>query len=109
MRGGHEASSLTIPAIREGLLNKKFSATELAQTALSFAEKENKATNAFLTFSPERALAAAARVDERIAKGEYAGSLAGVPVGVKDVIMTKDLRSTCGSPLFRHCFSRHGA
>ena len=102
MSGVPEVASLTIPAIREGLLNKKFSATELAQTALSFAEKENKATNAFLTFSPERALAAAARVDERIAKGEYAGSLAGVPVGVKDVIMTKDLRSTCGSRILEN-------
>lgn len=92
-----EIASLTIPAIREGLLNKKFSATELAQAALSFAEQQNPATNAFLTFSPDRALAAAGRVDEQIAKDEYVGALAGVPVAVKDVIMTKDLRSTCGS------------
>jgi aspartyl-tRNA(Asn)/glutamyl-tRNA(Gln) amidotransferase subunit A len=97
-----EIASLTIPAIREGLLNKKFSATELAQAALSFAEQENPATNAFLTFSPDRALAAAGRVDEQIAKDEYLGALAGVPVAVKDVIMTKDLRSTCGSRILEN-------
>jgi aspartyl-tRNA(Asn)/glutamyl-tRNA(Gln) amidotransferase subunit A len=94
--------SLTIPAIRKGLLKKEFSATELAQATLSFAEKENAATNAFLTFSPERALAAAARIDDQMAKDEYIGALAGVPIAIKDVIMTKDLRSTCASRILEH-------
>jgi len=92
-----EIPALSVSAIREGLLNRSFSATELAKTAISFAQKENAATNAFLTFSPERALQTAARVDREIAKGEYAGALAGVPLGVKDVIVTKNLRTTCGS------------
>ncbi|MBV9082472.1 MAG: Asp-tRNA(Asn)/Glu-tRNA(Gln) amidotransferase GatCAB subunit A, partial [Acidobacteriaceae bacterium] len=92
-----DIASLTIPAIREGLLNKKFSATELAQSALAFAQQENGATNAYLTFSPERALRAAAEVDARIAKDEYPGLMAGVPVGIKDVIVTQGLRTTCGS------------
>jgi aspartyl-tRNA(Asn)/glutamyl-tRNA(Gln) amidotransferase subunit A len=95
--GVEDLSSLTISSIREALLNKKFSATELAKAALAFAEKENPATNAYLTFSPERALEAAAKVDREIAKGEYVGTLAGVPVAVKDVIVTKGLRTTCGS------------
>jgi aspartyl-tRNA(Asn)/glutamyl-tRNA(Gln) amidotransferase subunit A len=92
-----EVPSLTISAVREGLTNKSFSAVELANSALSFAQKENPATNAYLTFSPERALAAAVRVDERIAKGEFPGALAGVPVAIKDVIVTKGLRTTCAS------------
>lgn len=101
MSGLPEIASFTVPVIREALLNKTFSARELAQAVLSFAQKENSATNAFLTFSPERALEAADRVDEQIAKGEHIGALAGVPLGVKDVIMTKNLRSTCGSRILK--------
>ncbi len=97
-----DISSLTIASIREGLLKKKFSATELARAALSSAEEGNSATNAFLTFSPERALKAAAHVDEEIAKNGFVGALAGVPLGVKDVIVTKNLRTTCGSKILEH-------
>ncbi len=89
--------TLTIGEIREGLLGKKFSAREIATEAVSDAERQNAQTNAFLTFSPERALALAAKVDEAVAKGGRLGALAGVPVAVKDVIVTKDLRTTCAS------------
>lgn len=95
-------ADLTINAIRDGLLKKEFSATELAHEALKFAAAENGATNAYLTFSPERALKSAAKVDEEIAKNGYVGKLAGVPVAVKDVIVTKDLRTTCGSRILEH-------
>ena len=84
----------TIDSIRSGLLKKEFSAEELAKESLAYAEAENPKTNAYLTFSPERALAAARAVDKKIAAGEDPGALAGVPVGVKDVIVTKGLRTT---------------
>ena len=102
MSGLSEIDSLTISAIREALTNRSVSAKELAEAAIAFAERENPATNAYLTFSPERALVAASQVDERISKDEYAGALAGVPVAIKDVIMTKDLRSTCGSRILEN-------
>jgi aspartyl-tRNA(Asn)/glutamyl-tRNA(Gln) amidotransferase subunit A len=89
--------SLTITSVREGLRKKDFSAQELTEAALSFAEAENSKTNAYLTFSPERALAAAAKVDAELAQGLPMGALAGVPLGVKDVIVTKGVRTTCGS------------
>ena len=97
MSGVSDLASLDITRIRTGLLKKEFSATELATEALKYAERENAKTNAYLTFSPERALRTAAKVDAEIASGLVGGALAGVPLGVKDVIVTKGLRTTCGS------------
>lgn len=91
--------TLTIDQIGRGLRERTFSATEVTLEALSFAESENPKTNALITISHERALAAARRVDQQIANGEEPGPLAGVPIAVKDVIVTKDLRTTCASKL----------
>ncbi len=88
---------MTIDSIRGELLAKKRSAEEIAREALKFAEAENPKTNAYLTFAPERALAAARAVDQKIAAGEDPGPLAGVPIAIKDVILTRGLRTTCAS------------
>ena len=69
---------LTIDAVKEGLRRREFSAAELTRQMLEHAEAENPKTNAYLRLCPERALAAASRVDERFARGEYPGALGGV-------------------------------
>jgi len=92
----------TIDSIRAVLLGKKRSAEEIAREALKFAEAENPKTNAYLTFAPERALNAARAVDQKIAAGEDPGPLAGVPIAVKDVILTRGLRTTCASRMLEN-------
>jgi len=93
---------MTIDSIRTDLLSKKTSAEEIAREALKFAEAENPKTNAYLTFAPERALAAARAVDQKIAAGEDLGLLAGVPIAIKDVILTRGLRTTCASRMLEN-------
>jgi aspartyl-tRNA(Asn)/glutamyl-tRNA(Gln) amidotransferase subunit A len=93
---------MTVDSIRADLLDKKTSAEEIAREALKFAEAENPKTNAYLTFAPERALAAARDVDRKIAAGEDPGPLAGVPIAIKDVILTRGLRTTCASRMLEN-------
>ncbi|MCW5978542.1 MAG: Asp-tRNA(Asn)/Glu-tRNA(Gln) amidotransferase subunit GatA [Bryobacteraceae bacterium] len=94
-----DIAQLTLDRIREDLIARRYSAAELATEALRLAEAENPKTNAYIHFCPERALDAARRVDGKIANGEDPGALAGAAVAVKDVIVTKDVRTTCGSRL----------
>ena len=92
----------TVESIRADLLRKTFSAVEFTREALAHAERENPKTNAYLLLAHERALKAAEKVDEKLAAGHDPGKLAGVPVAVKDVIVTKGLRTTCGSKILEN-------
>ncbi|MDP3947137.1 MAG: Asp-tRNA(Asn)/Glu-tRNA(Gln) amidotransferase subunit GatA [bacterium] len=88
---------LTIGAIREGLLGKKFSALELAQAHFKFIKEKDREIGAFLSLNEEDALCAAEEVDLGVAKGEALPSLAGVPVALKDNMLVEGQITTAGS------------
>ncbi len=104
-----ELTALTVDAIRAGLAAREFSAEELVRATLERIEREDQAIQAYLTLSPERALAKAVEIDRRVAAGEALPPLAGVPVAVKDVLSTKGVRTTCASRILEHYIAPYDA
>jgi aspartyl-tRNA(Asn)/glutamyl-tRNA(Gln) amidotransferase subunit A len=87
--------ALDLAEARDGLTRKLFSARELT-AAYNDAVVEAKPLNAYITPTPERALAMADAADRRLARGE-ALPLGGIPVAVKDLFCTKGVLTTAGS------------
>jgi aspartyl-tRNA(Asn)/glutamyl-tRNA(Gln) amidotransferase subunit A len=80
--------------------SKQVSPVEVTDAALARIEQLNLRLNAFWTVTAELAREQARAAETEIAKGEYRGPLHGVPVGLKDLIYTKGIRTTAGSKIF---------
>jgi aspartyl-tRNA(Asn)/glutamyl-tRNA(Gln) amidotransferase subunit A len=90
---------LTIDAARSAVQERTTSAAALAESFYAKIENDDPKIGAFLTLSKERAMAKAAEMDGLAAKGEKLPPLGGVPVGIKDVMITKGVRTTAGSKI----------
>ena len=94
-----DLNSLTIDAARFAVQAKTTTATSLAKAFYSKIEKDDPQIGAYLVFSKDRAFAKAAEIDALAAKGETLPPLGGVPVGIKDVMVTRGVRTTAGSKI----------
>ncbi len=89
-------TNLTIAEARAGLSGGDFSAVELAE-AHNKAVSDAQSLNAFVTETPDVALAAAKESDTRRAAGDTRGAMDGVPIAMKDLFCTEGVQSTAGS------------
>lgn len=94
-----DLTSLHIDEIQRLLRDRKVSAEEICREHLKHIEERDGAVRAYLTVTAERALEQAQRVDRLVAEGKPLPPLAGVPAAVKDVIVTRGARTTCGSKM----------
>ncbi len=89
--------ALTISQIQALLTRRKVSAEELVRAHLARIEQKDQEVRAYLTLCPDRALEQAKKTDRQVAAGDALPALAGVPVAIKDEIVTRDVRTTCAS------------
>jgi len=94
-----DLASLTITNARSAIQERKTTATALAEAHYAKIEKDDPQIGAFLTLSKERALAKADEIDRLAAEGEELPPLAGVPIGIKDVMVMRGVRTTAGSKI----------
>ncbi len=91
--------TLSIAEITTGLQSGKFSSEEVTKSYLDRIEKHSK-LNAFIEIAKDSALMQAKEADKRI-KNKESAALLGVPIAVKDIIVTKNIRTTCASKILQ--------
>ena len=94
-----DLSSLTIASTRSAIAGGQTTATRLVEDFYRKIKLEDADIHAWLTLCEDRALSQAKRIDELAAKGAELPPLAGVPVGIKDVMVTRGVRTTAGSKI----------
>ena len=96
-----ELYELTIHELNERLMKREVSSVEATQACLDRIEAVDPKVRAFITVTREDALESAAQADQRIAKGE-ADILTGIPIALKDIFLTKGIRTTCASRILHN-------
>lgn len=88
-------------ALAQKIKARQISPVEITERLLKKIEAQNPALNAFITVAADEALAAAQKAEQELYRNTYRGPLHGIPIGIKDMIETKGLRTTMGSGIFK--------
>lgn len=92
----------SIRELHQQLISKERSAVELAQAALEQIQQLEPTLHSFLLVTADRALEQARQVDAKLMAGEEISLLAGIPIGIKDVLCTQGIATTCGSLMLQN-------
>ncbi|EOR21532.1 Asp-tRNA(Asn)/Glu-tRNA(Gln) amidotransferase subunit GatA [Cytobacillus oceanisediminis] len=88
--------------LQELLHKKEISVTDLVKESYNRIKDVDEKVQAFLTLDEDNALSQASALDDKLVNGEHSGSLFGMPIGIKDNIVTKNLRTTCSSKILEN-------
>ena len=97
-----ELPFLTIKEASSLIKQKKLSPVELTESILDRIRDKDEKLNTYITVLSEKALESANKAEEEISSGNYLGPLHGIPLGLKDIFVTKDITTTCGSKMLEN-------
>lgn len=100
---------ITIKEASELIREKKISPVELTKAFLERIEAVDGDLNSYITVLADHALNTAESAEKEIMKGNYLGPLHGVPIGLKDIFVMKDVAATCGSKMLENFISPYDA
>ena len=102
-------TELTVHELMEKLNKRELTSEEITKAYIDRINEKEKEVEAFVTLTTEEALKQAKEIDKKREKGEEVSSLAGIPIGIKDNMCTKGVRTTCSSKMLENFISPYDA
>ena len=104
-----EITELTVHELKEKLDKKEISITEVTKAYVDRINEKEKDVNAFVTTLTDEAIEASKEIEEKVNRGEIKSDYAGIPVGIKDNMCTKGVRTTCSSKMLENFIAPYNA
>lgn len=102
-------TELTVHELQEKLKSKELTITEITKAYADRINEKEKDVQAFVTLLTEEAMEQAKDIQNKIEKGEIKGELVGIPIGIKDNICTKGVKTTCSSKMLENFVAPYNA
>ena len=100
---------LTVHELQEKLKNKELTVTEITKAYVDRINEKEKDVKAFVTTLTDEALEKAKDVQAKIESEEISGDFAGIPIGIKDNMCTKGVKTTCSSKMLENFVAPYDA
>lgn len=104
-----DITELTVHELIEKLEKKELTSTEIIQSYVDRIKEKELEVQAFVTILEDDALKQAKNIDEKRKLGEITNKLAGIPIGIKDNMCTKGIKTTCSSHILENFVSPYDA
>ena len=104
-----DITELTVHELQDKLENKEITVTDITKAYIENIKKKEEKIGAFVTILEDEALKNAEEIQNKIESGEIKNSLAGIPIGIKDNMCTKGVKTTCSSKMLENFISPYDA